>query len=328
MPTNRYYSGPHSPHYDGLRFSPPGGPRDKKLKDVAKMLWRTRRVRKPWPRQGVVVDGDAPPERVEGPAIRIAFVGHASFLVQTEGVNLLIDPIWSHRVGPGGIGPKRVTPPGLAFERLPEIDAVLVSHNHYDHMDVATLARLAKERPAPVLTPLGNDAILRRADKGIEARSFDWGQSVQVGALKIHFEPTYHWSARGRADRRMALWASFVIEGPSHKIFYAGDTAFRDGALFSDIGRRHGPFRLALLPIGAYAPRWFMRDQHIDPEEAVEIFKRLGAQNAFAYHWGTFRLTEEPYDEPPIRLRRALAAAGIAPERFRVEPAGASALWE
>jgi len=329
MPKNRYYSGPRSDHFDGLRFHAPGGGRDKTLRDMAKMLWRGRRERrKPWPRAGRFIDGGKPPARVEGARIRISFIGHASFLVQTEGVNLLIDPVWSQRVGPSGIGPKRITPPGLAFENLPEIDAVLLSHNHYDHLDVATLSRLARERPAPVLTPLGNDTILRRADKAIQAQTFDWGQHANVGPLKIHFEPTYHWSARGRSDRRMALWASFVIEGPTHKIFYAGDTGFGDGSIFTDIGRRHGPFRLALLPIGAYAPRWFMRGQHVDPNESVEIFRRLGAQSAFAFHWGTFRLTEEPYEEPVTKLKAALAAAGIAPERFLSDPAGASAEWE
>jgi len=291
------------------------------------MFWGLRKQRKPWPKAGHVIESAKPPARVEGDKVRIAYVGHSTFLVQTEGVNLLIDPIWSQRAGPAGLGPKRVTPPALTLADLPKLDAVLLSHNHYDHMDVTTLGRLAKANPAPVLTPLGNDTILRRANRAIRAESFDWGQHAEVGPLKIHFEPAYHWSARGRGDRRMALWASFVIEGRKRKIYFAGDTGFGDGSLFTDIGRRHGPIHLALLPIGAYAPRWFMRDQHCDPDEAVRIFERLGAEHAFACHWGAFRLTQEPYYEPVERLHAALQAAKIPPERFRAEPPGAVLDW-
>ncbi len=327
MKHNPYYSGPRSDHFDGLRFFLPGGPRDKTFRDVARMLWRSRRTRKPWPRAGRFVAGERPPERVEGAAIRLAYIGHSSFLLQTEGVNLLLDPVWSERVGPAGIGPRRITPPGVALADLPPIDAVLVSHNHYDHMDIATLSRLAREQRAPVLTPLGNDTILHRADRAIRAQAFDWGETAEVGELRVHFEPARHWSARGRSDRRMALWASFVIEGPSHKIYFAGDTGYGDGALFSDIFRRHGPMRLAILPIGAYAPRGFMHDQHIDPDEAVHIFRHLGAEYAFACHWGAFRLTEEPYDEPVARLAAALAGSDIDAARFLAEPPGAAAEW-
>ena len=262
-----------------------------------------------------------------GGRIRLAFIGHSSFLLQTEGVNLLIDPVWSQRAGPVGLGPRRVTPPTLDLADLPPIDAVIVSHNHYDHCDVATLAKISRDHPAPVLTPLGNDAILHRADRAIRAQAFDWGDSAKVGPLRIHFEPALHWSARGRGDARMALWASFVIEGFRHKIYFAGDTGYGDGSLFKDIGRRHGPIRLALLPIGAYAPRWFMRDHHCDPDEAVKIFQHLGAEYAFACHWGAFRLTDEPYDEPVARLKAALQAAGIDETRFRADPPGSAVEW-
>jgi L-ascorbate metabolism protein UlaG (beta-lactamase superfamily) len=324
---NPYYTGPRSDHFDGLRFFIPGGPRDKTASDIAKMLWRSRRERKPWPRLGQFVIGERPPRRVEGGRIRLTFIGHSSFLLQTEGVNLLLDPVWSQRAGPAGLGPRRVTPPGLDLADLPPIDAVIVSHNHYDHCDVATLAKISHDHPAPVLTPLGNDAILQRTDRAIPAQTFDWGGSASVGPLKIHFEPANHWSQRRRGDARMALWASFVIEGPRHKIYFAGDTGYGDGSLFKDIARRHGPMRLALLPIGAYAPRWFMRDHHCDPEEAARIFKHLKAEYAFACHWGTFRLTQEPYDEPVARLKAALHAAGIDEVRFRSDPPGSAVEW-
>ena len=319
---NPYYSGPVSDHFDGLRFFYPGGPRDKSLGELWKMIRDSRRLRQPWPENPPALPCPAPPRRVEG--LRVTLIGHSTFLIQTANINLLTDPVWAERAGPfGWLGPKRATPPALRLEDLPPLDAILLSHNHYDHMDLATLARLA---PVPVLTPLGNDAILTRHDKRIQARALDWGQSAEVGGCQVTCEPALHWSARGRGDRRMALWGSFMISGPAGGVFFAGDTGYGDGALFPAIAARHERIRLALLPIGAYAPRWFMKDQHCDPDEAAAIFMALGAERAFGCHWGTFRLTDEPYDEPPRRLAQALAKAGIAAERFVAPPAGG--VWE
>ena len=320
---NPYYSGPPSDHFDGERFFLPGGAPDKGLREVLRMVLGGRAERQPWPSEPPSLRPPKPRPRVEGGAIELTYIGHSSFLLQTQGVNLLLDPVWAEKVGPFGlIGPTRVTPPALAIEDLPPLDAILVSHNHYDHLDISTLSRLARARPCPVLTPLGNDTLLKRADPAIDARAFDWGDSVDLGGLVVHFEPALHWSARGRSDRRMALWASFVISGAAGRIYFAGDTGFGDGSLFSALAERHGPMRLAILPIGAYAPRWFMRDQHCDPDEAVEIFRRLQAERAFACHWGTFRLTSEPYDEPAQRLKAALERAGVEGERFVAEPSG------
>ncbi len=323
MPRNPYYNGPASDHFDGLRFLSPSGARDKSLRELWRMLREARKLRAPWPQNPPILPCPKPPERVAGARVRVTLVGHSTFLVQTQGVNLLTDPVWAERAGPlGWLGPKRATPPALALDDLPPLDAILLSHNHYDHMDLATLARLAGSRPCPVWTPLGNDAILRKHNQRIDARALDWGQSVEIGPLRLTLEPALHWSARGRGDRRMALWGSFMIAGSGGAIYFAGDTGYGDGALFPQIAARHPPIRLALLPIGAYAPRWFMADQHCDPDEALAIFQALGAERGIACHWGAFRLTDEPYDEPPRRLAQALARQGIAAERFVAPLAG------
>lgn len=316
---NPYYSGPVSDHFDGTRFFVPGRiARDKGLIDVMKWRWRETAAR--WPEAAPAGPQDRPPQVVEGADIRISYVGHASLLIQTHGANLLVDPVWSERASPFTFaGPRRVNDPGIALNDLPPIDAVLVSHNHYDHLDLASLSWLARHRPAPVITPLGNDTIMKRADAIIDARAFDWGARVEIGrGIFVHLEPAYHWSARGLFDKRMALWCAFVIETPSGNIYHIADTAFHDGAIFRDVRTKHGEPRLAILPIGAYEPRWFMKEQHIDPHEAVGILEIIGAHQAMAHHWGTFQLTDEDIHEPPRVLKQALAKGGHDEERFRV----------
>jgi L-ascorbate metabolism protein UlaG (beta-lactamase superfamily) len=322
MPKNPYYCGPVSDHFDGTRFFYPGHATDRSRLDFLK--WQFGGGPRPaWPEEAPGVR-DTPPQHVEGAALRVSFVGHASVLIQTEGVNILIDPVWAERASPlTRIGPKRVNQPGIALDDLPPLDAVLVTHAHYDHLDLATLSHLARERPCRVITPLGNDAIMRARDSSIRAEAYDWGDSVEITpGIAVHIEPSLHWSARNLRDRRMALWCAFVIDTPCGKIFHAGDTGYGDGQLFRDLFRKYRGFRLANLPIGAYEPRWFMKNQHVDPEEAVRIFEDLGAGYALAMHWGTFRLTDEAIDEPVKRLEVALERAGIAPERFQVKRPG------
>jgi L-ascorbate metabolism protein UlaG (beta-lactamase superfamily) len=326
MTRNRYYSGPPSDHFDGVRFFAPGGSRDRGLPDLLRWRFGERRAR--WPKTFPSPFVDRPPARVEGGALRVTPIGHASFLIQTRSVNILIDPVFSRRASPSQwIGPARVNAPGIALGDLPAIDVILVSHNHYDHLDLASLSAVKRRHGARILLPLGNDVILAKHDRALAAEAFDWGARVVLSPeIAVHFEPAYHWSARGLGDRRMALWCAFVIETPDGALYCIGDTGFGDGAIFADVPRRHGEPRLALIPIGAYEPRWFMKDFHINPAEAVKILQLCGARNAIAHHWGTFQLTDEAITAPPEALRAALVEAGVPADRFRALRPGE--VWE
>ena len=256
---------------------------------------------------------------MDGKGARLTLIGHASWLIQAGGRNILIDPVWSERASPVSFaGPRRANPPGIGFDDLPPIHAVIVTHNHYDHMDVATLARLWTRHRPQLVTPLGNDTILRGEITGLEAKAVDWGDVADLGGgIVAHVEPTQHWSARGPRDRSHALWASFVIETAAGKIYAVGDSGFADGGTFRRVAVRHPGLKVALLPIGAYEPRWFMEGQHMNPADAVAAFQLCGAEMALGHHWGTFQLTTEPHDQPPADLGIALAEAGIAADRFR-----------
>ncbi len=322
MAKNPYYRGPVSDHFDGSRFFNPGQPAtDRSLRD----MWRWKTGARParWPRS-VPVRPARPDRRVDG--LRITAVGHASVLIQAAGVNLLTDPVWSERASPLRFaGPRRVTAPGITFADLPPIDAVLLSHNHYDHCDMATL-RALQARDTPLFAmPLGNDAIVRRAVPDARIATGDWHDRIPVrDGVSTVLTRANHWSARAMADRRMALWAGHYVETPAGRVWFAGDTGYGDGAIFRDLRRRHGAPDVALIPIGAYAPRWFMAAQHADPADAVRILEDVGAARALGIHWGTFQLTDEARDEPPAHLRAAMAAAGLPHDRFVAAEPGAA----
>lgn len=319
----RYYNGPSSGHYDGARFFNPDGEDTARVPGGrggrAAFLWRQATGddgRPTWP-VSVPVRPSRPAPRVEGDEMVATWIGHATMLVQTQGLNILTDPVWSDRAGPFGFGPTRVAQPGVRFDDLPKIDVVLVSHNHYDHMDLATLKRLwDRDRPL-VVTSLGNDAILRGA--GIEARALDWSGSVAVEGrgdlarpIAVHVTRNHHWGSRWFTDRNRALWSSFVMSLPGGNIFFAGDTGLGD-ARWADDAAALGPVRLALIPIGAFrfTPGEMATGSHIGPVDAVEVYRRLGARTAIPIHWGTFRLSYEAWDTPPRLLDAAQRCVGF-----------------
>jgi L-ascorbate metabolism protein UlaG (beta-lactamase superfamily) len=315
-PKNPYYSGPVSDHFDGARFFNPGFPADRTMAEGFRLLFRTPRAS--WPRTYPSPFRDQPPAAVNGTGLRVTLIGHASYLIQTGGLNILADPVFATRVSPvPGLGPIRFNPPGVRFDDLPKIHAVLVTHNHYDHLDTAALTRLRKRDQPRIITPLGNDAIMRKADRKLTPEAYDWGERVELApGLAVTPVQTLHWSARGLGDRRMALWASFVIETPAGRVYHVGDSGYAGGHHFRAHGEAYGPFRLALLPIGAYEPRWFMADAHMNPEEAVQAMLDVRAEQAIGHHWGTFRLTAEAVDAPERALAKARAAKGLPEERF------------
>ena len=318
-----YYTGPVSDHFDGRRFFNPGG---EPPRGIAQLLrWQLGEPGEPWPDSyPSPFPADRPPRRWDGPGVRVCFVGHATFLLQGGGLNVLTDPVWAQRASPFAFaGPRRHNPPGIAFADLPPIHAVLVSHAHYDHMDLDTIARLwARDRPR-IIAPLGNDAIIRAHGASIEVATGDWGSTLPLGgSASATLVPVHHWSARGLGDRNHALWSGFVLRGLGATVFFAGDTGFDGGRPFRGVAERHGAPDLALLPIGAYEPRWFMAPQHMNPAEAVRGFALLGAPQALGYHWGTFKLTNEGVERPASDLAAALAAEGVDAARFQAARPG------
>jgi L-ascorbate metabolism protein UlaG (beta-lactamase superfamily) len=315
---NPYFNGPKTDHFDGRVFFNPAGKPPGPLMHL--LRWQLGGGRAKWPASWPSPFKQAVPARhVSGGRLRVTMVGHATLLVQVAGLNILTDPVWSERVSPLSFaGPKRVNRPGVTFDALPPIDVVLVSHNHYDHLDLPTLNRLKQQHDPLVITPLGNDAIIRGAIPEMKVSAHDWGGTLRFSdAVTVHVEPAHHWSARGTRDRRMALWGGFVIDTPAGKIHFAGDTGFHAGRNYRAIARKHGRLRLSILPIGAYEPRWFMEGQHQNPDEAVRGMILANAAFAAGCHWGTFQLTNEPIEEPRAKLFEALKRHEVAAKRFR-----------
>lgn len=310
-----YYAGPVSDHYDGRRFFNPGVREPPRL-DPSRFLNRwLQGERGFWP-DSAPVRQTVPPPGVTGDEMRVTWIGHATVLVQVDGLNILTDPIWSDVAGPFSFaGPTRVRAPGVRFEDLPRIHIVVVSHNHYDHLDLPTLKRLwERDRPL-IVTSLGNDTVL--AGEGIDAVTRDWGGRVPLpgGAGEVQVLRNHHWGSRWGTDRNRALWSAFAIRTRQGNIFFAGDTGWGDGSWVREAARA-GPYRLAILPVGAYLPRDVMQNSHVDPREALDMFRMLDPRMALAVHWGTFRLSFEAMDQPAEELAALQRRQGLPPGRF------------
>ena len=289
---------PYSIHFDGKRFFNPNGAAAHGFRDV--LRWKLSSRPESSARFVRDVVPSKPPSGVEGTALRVTLINHSTVLLQHRDFHILTDPIWSERASPlAAIGPRRHREPGVRLEDLPRIDAVLLSHNHYDHLDLGTLRRLAEGGPCQFVVPSGVARVLRSRNIS-PVHELDWGDSVPLARTLIHCVPAVHFSARGIFDRNRALWCGYVIETAEGPVYFAGDTAFGDQ--FEGIRERFGAPRLALLPIGAYEPRWFMSSMHMDPDEAVRAHQVLGAKTSIAIHHGTFQLGDEGIDTPKKRL--------------------------
>jgi L-ascorbate metabolism protein UlaG (beta-lactamase superfamily) len=291
-----------SNHFDGKRFFNPDAPQARGLLEA--LRWALTSRRESSPRFVAGIEPSKPPSGIEGPELRVTLINHSTVLLQQRGVNILTDPIWSERASPfAWIGPRRHRAPGVRFEDLPRLDFVLLSHNHYDHLDIATLRRLANQDAAQFIVPSGVARLLRSLGIG-PVHELDWGEAFAFAGGTIHSVPAQHFSARGLFDRNRTLWCGYAIEAARRLVYFAGDTGFGGhfARVLAGIRERFGPPRLALLPIGACEPRWFMSAVHMSPEEAVRAHEILGAQTSIAIHHGTFQLGDEAIDTPKRRL--------------------------
>ena len=311
------YSGPETDHFDGEKFHnfvPTDHPFGAFLK------WMATREKGRWPEWIDSQPGPKPIERVGTGQLRVTRVNHATVLIQFDGLNILSDPIWSERASPVQFaGPKRHRVPGIRMQDLPPIDAVIVSHNHYDHMDVSTLQQVVRQHRAPVYVGLGNAAFLRK--HRITATELDWWGSVTLQGKEIICVPAQHFSARGFGDRDKTLWAGWAIRSSSAgTVFFAGDTGF--GPHFEMIAKRFPDIRLSLLPIGAFLPRWFMKPVHTDPEETVLAHRILKSRTSIAMHYGTFALGDDGLEDPVRELIAAREKHGVSADEYRVVEEG------
>jgi L-ascorbate metabolism protein UlaG (beta-lactamase superfamily) len=296
-------SPPFPKHFDGERFFNPGAPQARGFLDVVRWKLTSRPQLSARFLDDVVPS--KPPSGVAADELRVTLINHSTVLLQQGSVHILTDPVWSQRAGPlSAVGPRRRREPGVRWEDLPRIDLVLISHNHYDHLDLASLRRLAVHGRPEFIVPTGVARLLRSQNIG-PVHELDWGESIPLASTTVHSVPALHFSARGPFDRNRTLWCGYVIEARERNIYFAGDTGFGDH--FAWIRERFGVPRLALLPIGAYDPRWFMSPIHMDPEDALRAHGILGAQTSIAIHHGTFQLTDEGIDEPRQRLHACAA---------------------
>lgn len=307
------YKGPVSDHFDGKKFINPTGIQAKGLKEV--LQWMVNRKRGEWKNDTSTSYGKRP-IATEKEAIRVTFVNHSTFLIQVDGLNILTDPIWSIRTSPfSWAGPKRMRQPGIKFEDLPRIHAVLLSHNHYDHMDLPTLRTVFGAHHPKFITPLGVKQFLDE-ERLSGATDVDWWNEIQLSdSVKVQAVPAQHFSGRGMLDRDATLWCGYVIKTSKGNIYFAGDTGYNDKT-FKDIKLKCGTMRVSLLPIGAYKPSWFMSPIHVSPEEAVKIHLDVHSATSIGMHFGTFPLADDGYEDPVKDLRLALDKYNVGSDKF------------
>ncbi len=307
-----------SDHFDGERFFNPGRANGRGNAAVPKMLAEPRQ---PWP-SSVPVQPQRPAPHPPEAWVTLTFVGHSTFIIQTGSATIITDPVFSRRASPlSFIGPRRVREAAVDLEHLPPIDIVLLSHNHYDHCDLTSLRHIRKRFDPVIVTPLRNGRIARKAGYR-RVEELDWWEQTHAAPLPITMTPAQHFSARTPFDRNRALWGSFVVDVEDRRLFFAGDSGY--AGHFADVRERIGDIHLALLPIGAYEPRWFMRDIHMNPEEAVQAHLDLGSAHSVGMHFGTFRLTTEAIDEPERALHEAKREKGLHDSAFRTLDFGQS----
>lgn len=312
--------GTTSDHFNGKHFNN-RQPMNKSAGDLIKFGWGALTTSADWP-DWIDIQQQPVPHQHVNEGVSVTFVNHATFLIQVDGLNILTDPVYSERVSPvQWAGPKRVHAPGVALAELPPIDVILISHNHYDHLDEATLKTLLAQQETPplLLAGLGNSKLLATLGNS-DYRDLDWEQGVNHDGVEFLFTECRHRSGRGLTDQMTTLWGSFVIKTSEGNLYFAGDTGYSPH--LKATGDRHGPFALSLLPIGAYEPRWFMKDVHLNPEEAVLAHRDLRSEFSIGIHFGTFQLTYEAIDQPVIDLHKALASHAIPATAFQVMQVG------
>jgi L-ascorbate metabolism protein UlaG (beta-lactamase superfamily) len=318
MPGGRF---PVSDHCDGDRFFNPHARDDRTIGDLVKW-WRTRTAAG-WPESLPLIVRTSPPPPPPPDQVAATFIGHSTFLLQTPSLNAVTDPVWTNQAGPfGAFGPRRVRPPALPLDAMPRVELVLISHNHYDHLQKQSVRDIAARWEPLFVVPLGLAPLLARWGVRRTVEMDWWDEREVLPGVDVTCVPAQHFSARGPHDRNRTLWAGYALRQGSATIYFAGDTGY--SPQFAEIGRRVPGIDLALVPIGAYEPRWFMRPVHVNPEEAVRIHRDVGAQTSIAMHFGTFCLTDEGIDEPVAALRRACAAAALPDDAFRVPEFGES----
>ncbi len=308
----------HSDHFNGKTFFNPGEESVRGFRDVIK--WKLTSKPTPWPKRVEVARQPLPPAP-DSDGIVATWVGQSTFLLRTATATILTDPVYSDVAGPvSWLGPRRVAAPGVDFEALSRVDLILLSHDHFDHCDLPTLRRLARRDNPMIVAPLGHGPLLAGAGLS-RIVELDWWESrAFLPGAEVTLVPARHWCRRTPFGTNLRLWGGFMLRAGGRLVYFVGDSGYREG-LFADIRRRCGAPDLALIPIGAYEPRWFMKDAHMNPAEAVRVHREVGSRRSLAMHWGTFQLTDEGREEPV----RALAAARGESDDFQALALGASA---